>query len=30
MSLNDSHGNILGALRDSMDKQVAVEITVGE
>jgi uncharacterized protein with FMN-binding domain len=30
MSLNDSHGNILAALRDSMDKQVAVEITVGE
>jgi len=30
MSLNDSHGNILGALRDSLDKRLPVEITVGE
>jgi len=30
MSLNDSHGNILGALRDSLDKQAAVEVTLGE
>jgi uncharacterized protein with FMN-binding domain len=30
MSLNDSHGNILGALRDSFDKKVDVAITVGE
>ncbi len=30
MSLNDSHGNILAALRDSVAKQVKVAITVGE
>ena len=30
MSLNDSHGNILAALRDSLDKKVALEITLGE
>ena len=30
MSLNDSHGNLLAALRDSVAKQVQVAITVGE
>ena len=28
MSLNDSHGNLLAALRDSVDKQNAVDINV--
>ena len=30
MSLNDSHGNLLAALRDSQDKEMMVEIKVGE
>ena len=30
MSLNDSHGNILAALRDSFDKKADVTITIGE
>ena len=30
MSLNDSHGNLLAALRDSQDKKMMVEIKVGE
>ena len=29
MSLNDSHGNILAAILDSFENQVAVDITVG-
>ncbi|HIQ79470.1 MAG TPA: FMN-binding protein, partial [Candidatus Scatomorpha intestinavium] len=29
MSLNDSHGNILAAIIDSFENQVAVNITVG-
>ncbi len=29
MSLNDAHGNIIGALRDSLDNQVKVELTLG-
>mgnify|MGYP001306463619 FL=1 len=30
MSLNDSHGNILGALRDSLDKKLPVALTVAK
>ena len=28
MSLNDSHGDILAAIRDSLNNQVAIELTV--
>ena len=30
MSLNDSHGNLLAALRDSLNKKLPVELTIGE
>ncbi len=30
MSLNDSHGNLLGALRNSLDKKLPVELTIAK
>ncbi|MBQ8537215.1 MAG: FMN-binding protein, partial [Clostridia bacterium] len=30
MSLNDSHGNILAAIRDSLEKKVDVNLTIGK
>ncbi len=30
MSLNDSHGNLIAALQDSLDKQVKIELTLGD
>ena len=30
MSLNDSHGNILGAINKAYENRVAIELTIGE